>query len=855
MQKRHPDSEGGTTLTTAPNRLLTTACVLAFLASSAAGLEVKLTVCDDAGKARKPGTLTSGVPFAKGAVTDIKKLSVSAAGKVVPAQFGKLVSWDDGSVRWALLDTQVAIPAGGKVELVLRDDGRNKAPASPVKASLAAGAVTVSNGALVLTIDKKKPGMIQSLKIDGKEVITGSGRGPVLYAVGEEKQVKRVSRGRRTTIVAEYGPGKQVAAGSPSEVVVEQAGPLRTVVRVRGKFPGVHNDLLSYTARISAFAGRKFVKVHFWLENNGGMGYYRRSKKNKNAVGKMEWLLFDGMALEMGLGGAPKASCEGSAPSGNFKLLQVCHRNKSNAKLRYNDYLVYQLKDFEYTITDGGKPLKKGVRTDGLVELSGAAGKGTVAVRNFWENYEKAIELSGAKLKLWLWPTEGTWPRTGPRFSAGLFDKQLTKSPRPGLYYLQGGTHKGHEFILDFSGRAADESHAELSKPLFALAPAEYYASTGAATVLFAPPATRTDEDECNEKLDAWMRMTMSAVDPKSASGLVAARKDSPWSVVNYFSDSAYWYGWMDFGDIATPGRGPAGLGGDWVLVMMLNAMRTGEVGFLRMGREMARHRIDIDQLWSDRDPSNMNGLQRAGGFPAFHCNRLSVPPGVTSNHLAGTAIYYMLTGEPKALDACKRNVAGLKRSWAHIAKTKPYGGPQGNIAANVAAIHAYLAMHDLTADKQWVEAAMGLFKANVVAKWKRLGPHMHDRQQVRSQGYTKDDIKYCHSLHGLCLLHHYTKDKKVFELLKAGADKDFPENFFDAPLFLADLHAYVALVTGKSDYADDATEHWIEASSESKCPPVYQGKKNSIWPGRAVMHLRAGHLLQYYFWKKKAGK
>ena len=86
---------------------------------------------------------------------------------------------------------------------------------------------------------------------------------------------------------------------------------------------------------------------------------------------------------------------------------------------------------------------------------------------------------------------------------------------------------------------------------------------------------------------------------------------------------------------------------------------------------------------------------------------------------------------------------------------------------------------------------------------------------------------------------------------IKAGADKDFPENYFDAPLFLADLHAYVALVTGKSDYADDAVEHWIEASPESKCPPVYVGKKNSIWPGRAVMHLRSGHLLQYYFWKK----
>jgi exo-rhamnogalacturonan lyase-like protein len=853
VPKRHRNAEGVLTLTTGFHRLLTTGCILAALTASAAGLEVKLIVRDDARTARKPGTITSGVPFAKGAVKDLAKLSVSSGGTIVPAQFTKLVSWDDGSVRWALLDAQVELPAGGKTELTVRDTGTNKPPAAPVKVADSAAAVTVSTGSLTVVIDKKKPGLIQSITVAGKELVTGAGRGAVLYAAGDPKQVQK-KRGRRTYTVTEYGPGKQVPAGPPSEVVVERAGPLRAMVRVRGKFPGVHNGLLTYTARISVFAGQKFVKVHFWLENNGGMGYYFKSKKNKGP-GKMEWLLFDGMALEFGLGGAPRAACEGSAASAKFKLLQVCHRNKAKAKLRYNNYLVYQLKDFEYTITGDGKQLKKGVRTDGAVELSGAAGKTTVAIRNFWENYEKAIELADSKLKLWLWPTEGTWPRPGPRFSAGLFDKQLQAAPRPGLYYLQGGTHKGHEFILDFSGRAASESRAELSQPLFALAPAEYYAGTAAAPVLFAPPKTRTGDDECNQKLDAWMRMTLSVVDPQSKSGLVAARKDSPWTSITYFGDSAYWYGWMDFGDIAVPGRGPAGLGGDWLLVMMMNAMRTGNIGFLRMGTEMARHRIDIDQLWSDRDPPSVNGLLRAGGFPAFHCYRLYRPPSVRSNHMAGTALYYMLTGEPKALEVCKRNAEGLKRSWAHIAKTRPWAGPQGDMSANAAAIHSYLAMSDLTAEEKWIEEALALFRRNVAPKAKALGPHMHSRQQIRSQGYTKDDIRYCHSIYALCLLQHYSQDKQLLELLKAGAKKDFPENYFDAPLFLADLHAYVALKTGKSDYADDAVEHWIEASSESKCPPVYQGKKNSIWPGRAVMHLRAGHLLQYYFWKKNGKK
>ncbi len=827
-------------------------CLAALLAGPAAALEVKLTVSDDAKVARKAGAVTSGVPFAKGALKDVKKLSVSAGGKVLPAQFTKLAPWDDGSVRWALMDCQVAVPADGTVTLLLRDDGKNRAPAKPVKVVDGASEVRISTGPMVLVIDKKKPGIFKSVKVDGKELVTSAGKGLVLYAPGEAKKVEKTIRYKKVT-VTEYGPPKPVVAAAPAEVTVERAGPLRAVVCLRGKFPGVHGERLGYTVRVSAFAGQKFAKVHVWLENGGGMGYYKKSKSK--TLGNMEWLLFDGMALEFGLDGEPQASCEGSAPSGKFKVLQVCKLNKDGRKLKYNAYKIYQLKDFEYTVSGGGKQIKKGERTDGVVAISTGDRKLTTAVRNFWQNYEKAIELDGATLKFWLWPIEGQWPRKRHVQWAGLFDKQLETLPQAGLYWLPGGVHKGHEIILDFSGRDAKESWAELSRPLFALAPAAYYAGTEAAPGLFAPPGVKTGDDECNAKLDAWMRMTRSTVDPASATGLVAARKSSPWSAVTYFGDSCYWYGWMDFGDIHVPGRGPVGLHHDWTWIMLVNAMRTGELAFVRNAINMARHRIDVDQLWSDRDPAHVRGLQRGDlGFPAFHCNRLSRPPGVHSNYLAGVALYYMLTGEPKALEACKRNAEGLKVAWAHIAKTRPYAGPQGNMAANAWAMHAYIAMHALTGKKTWLDEALKLFKTNVTAKRKKLGPHLHDRQQIRGQGYTRDDMRYCYAVHVFCLLHHYTGDKDLFKLLKAGCDKDFPENFFDAPLFMADLHAYVALKSGKADYADDAVEHWLEASPESKCPPVFL-PGNSQWSRRRAMHMRAGHLLQYYFWKKDKKK
>jgi len=800
--------------------------------NSARALEVRLKVQETDKVARTPAVVTTGVPFARGAVKDVSRLSVSVGGKPVPAQFIKTAPWDDGSVRWALMDVQVDVPAGGKTVLVLRDDGKNPAPPVPVKVDDRAGAVTVATGPLQVVIGKTKGNLLESLKVDGKELITAAGRGLVVYTAD----------------------GKQVVAGAPTEVAVEHAGPLRAVVRFRGRFPGIHNNLLGYTVRLSAFAGQKLVKAHVWIENHGAMGY--RSGNEGGSSSNVEWFAFDGMAVELGLGlgNRIRAACEGAAAVGRFKVIQVCKQTHGQENVKYKKPPFYTWDDLEYAISTGDQVLKTGRRTDGVVALTGAGGGLTAAVRDFWQNYEKAIELDGTTLRLWLWPTEGQWPRLRRDLHHGsLFDKDLQGLAREGVYLLPGSVHKGHEFILDGSGREAATTHASLASPLMALASAQYYASTEAAPGLFAPPEIRTGDAECDRKLDAWMRMTRSAADPHNPTGLFKARQSSWASAVGYFSDSSYWFGWMDFGDLSVPGRGPVSLHYDWLWIMLVNVMRTGEPAFMRLATDMARHRIDVDQHWSDRDPPQTRGLQRGDfNYPSFHCYRLYRLPGVRTNWLEGVVLYSMLTGEPKALECCRRNAEGLKTAWAHVAKTRRYAGPQGDMAANAWAISSYCAMYKLTGDRRWLDDALALFRTNVTAKWKAYGPHLHELQQIRSQDYTKDDIKYCYSIKAFCLLHHLTGDEKLLELLKAGCDAEFPENFFDAPLFLADLNAYVALETGNGEYLDNALEQWITAFPESKSPPVFL-PDNSQWSRRAATFLRAGHLLQYAHWKRKA--
>ncbi|MFO7900960.1 MAG: hypothetical protein R6V58_18125 [Planctomycetota bacterium] len=793
------------------------AAILLALAAPAAAVEVRLTATNDRDVPRRPAIITSGVPFAKGAVTDVSALHLSVDGKPVAAQFARTVPWDDGSVRWALLGTQLDLPARGSSELVVSDAGKNPAPKAPVMVEDGAGAVTVSTGPLVLVLGKRKPGLIRSLNVHGKDRLTGSGRGLVIRKAG----------------------GGAVVAGAPDEVRIEQAGPLRAVVCLKGSFPGVHKGLIRYTARFSAFAGRKFIKVHLWLENHGADGQGKV---------KPEWFAFDGMAVELSvdLGGAVTARCEGAEAEGRLKVLQLCRKGEKPP--------YFTDENFEYTVSSGPQELKQGKRTDGLVQVQGDAGKLTVGVRHFWQNYEKAIELDGTALRLWFWPPEGQWPRPTKSVETKWL-RRLKGVPRGEGYLLPGSVHKGHELILDFSGRPAAETQAELSRPVFARASAEYYAATGALPGFFAPAGAKTGNKNCDFKLASWARMGRSAMDPESPTSLYAARSEHQRFRIGYHGDSSYWYGWMDFGDLSVPGKGQVSLHYDWPLLVLLEYLQHGDPNALEMGTQMVRHRIDIDQYWSDRDPPSVNAIQSGVVWPTFHANGRSGGPNAGGTWTAGPALWYMLTGEPKARQACLRSAEGLVRAWKAIAGKDVYGGGRKtDMAANAWAIESFCAAYDLTADRRWLDEAMKLFNTNITNKWEKHGPFLHSpgKAQIFGQGYIKEDKQYCYAIAPFCILHARTRDENVLRLLLEGCEKPLPEDsYFEAPMFLAGLYAYTGTVARKPEYLNKAAKLFALGFPESKSPPAFM-PNNTTWSRRAAMMIRAGYPVQHAFWKQE---
>ena len=787
--------------------------LLSVVLGHAPAVEVELTVREVAKVARRPGIVTSGVPFARGAVRDVSRLSVSIGGKTVPAQFIKTVPWPDGSVRWALMDCQLDLPAGGQVQLTIRNDGRNVAPDSPVRIQDSPQAVRVSTGPLSFTVSKTAPGLFASLRVEEKELLAPGG-GLVVYTTD----------------------GKAVRAGVPKSVTVEQAGPMRAIVCAKGRFEGLHDGLLGYTVRITAYAGRRFLKVHVWLENDGALGYFYRVEK---PTSRPEWFRFDGMAVELALalGDAVRATCEGVTGTGSFRVAQHCP--------------THQWGGFRYVITSGKKELAKGGRTDGVVALAGPAGKLTVAVRRFWQNYDKAIELNGPALRLWLWPTDGQWPRPYPRNIGSFTRKDIEKVYNKDGYSLPGGVHKGHEFILDFSGAEPALSAARLSRPLMARADADYYASTEALPGWFGPPAATTGDAECDAKLAAWNRMARNAIAPAGTSSIYHARRGG--------YPHGYWYGWMDFGDITIGqgrGYGPCNLHYDWTWVMLLNYLRLGERGFLELGSEMARHRIDIDQGWSDREMLAYRALQRSdSALSILHCPLFGYGmPSPAKNWIAGVALYYMLTGEPKARQCCLRDGEGIRNAWAdRDAKAKARGRSYvSGLGQAGRSIEALCVLYDLTTQKAYLDQALALFRKHLIARSRRYGPHMFDgRRQVWGQAYHGEGMQYCRIIPALCALHHRTGNPSLMKLLKAGCDKPFPESFYDAPLHLSDLLAYVGYKARNSDYLERAVESFIEGFPESKSPPVFR-PEDSLWSQRAAVMLQTGQILQYVHWRMK---
>jgi hypothetical protein len=303
--------------------------------------------------------VTCGVPLPAGAVTRLDQIALRGpSGSLVPLQAATLNRWQDGSLRWVLLDFQA--PGGVKAEPWRLEFGgaKRKQPAlaHPVRVRRGAGSVRINTGALDITMGGNGGHLIDRVGLRPD----GIGGGPVGAEVVVERERRDVT----------YAPRVDKAE-------VRASGPLRAMVVASGKM--VNRDdakdaLGRFVFRVNAYAGQPVLRVFFRIFNDSAEP--ARIKR---------------LGVTLTVGGKVKEIWSGDA-----RTLKAG-----------SEVVVAQTAADAFAVSRGSDAVAKGEHSRGWLAASTDRGAAVLAVRRFWEWFPKALRVNGGTLSAHLFaPTE-----------------------------------------------------------------------------------------------------------------------------------------------------------------------------------------------------------------------------------------------------------------------------------------------------------------------------------------------------------------------------------------------------------------------------------------------------------------
>lgn len=687
---------------------------------------VRLTVEEPGRIDRQGWPVTSGIPFAQGQLTDATGvLLVSEEGKPLPLQTEPLAFWPDGSIRWLLLDFQVDLPAGEKRTYELRygADVRPQEVERRLEVRKTADKVVVQTGPMQLELTAQGFRPLDALWLDAN----GDGQ----FAAGE-----RVT-GRSSGLVLTDAQGRtfQAAAG-PAEIAVEQAGPLRACVRLAGHHASDQGQMFRYVVRIHAFRGQPFVRMHYTFIND-----------------HQDALMAQIQQLDLGVRLAPEG---GAAKHGllDGKRLQ-------EGRLFQSDENHY---DFH------GQPAGK--QAAGWAALGGDRVGLAVGLREFWQNWPKAIELKSGELHLGLCP----------RLPEGLYDGKPLREESKLYYYLRGGQYtfkvgvaRTHElWATSFAGTPNQEKLSQFfqatQEPLLATCEPAYVSSTKALGEF--PPADPTKF--CG--YDAWLEQVHDAHEKLR----VTARE---FGMLNYGD----WYGerGVNWGNLEY----------DLAHGLFIQYLRTGDRRYFRRAEQAARHHIDVDVIHATNPHlTNPWGKPPQVGEIWLHClchtggyyENTSLPVertyhmGHSTNFghvwVTGDLEYYYLTGDRRALEV-SRQMADAMASHCPTS----YGTHIRNLGWPMILL---LSAYEATGEKKYLDAATKnweVLKKNLDPKrgWVvRLAKDHCFHGDRRCEG----NVPFMEglTLGALARYHRVTHDPEVLQAISVGVDQMIRECWMD---------------------------------------------------------------------------
>jgi hypothetical protein len=586
-------------------------------------LDVPLLVTNSAAVPRQGEPVTSGLPIPRElGLTDLTDLRLlDADGNCVRAQFTPLARWGaapaDASapVRWLLLDLQADVPAGGATTYRLQNTGGPLPSFPTLNLTDDVDAVIIDTGAGVFRVSKSDGGL------------TAPGLSAPVF-----------SRVRQTD-------GSERASSGPVEVSVELGGPMRASVRVKGTYA----EGLDYTSRFWFYAGQSAVRLFHTTENNslcpvgeegqlqcydigsgGSVDFADLSLVVPAAVG-------GGLTYRVGGGGDPATGSldndlslyqdsSGTDYWDTYRTLTDWEGRPLDTRPRMQSYISFR----GYRTTLGATVVDSGDQAAGWLAVGGSDGAWAVAVRDFWQNFPKALRaMPDGTLEIGLFPDE---------FGATDFS-----------FTLRAGEHKTHEILLLPGPRDTGLNGETFSSPLFAQAPAEWYVGSGA----FGSTAV--------QDFEAWPDHERYLDQQLAYTGEEVEMGDYFSSLLDAIEGSDF-YGLLDYGDWPIDYEGyevaPLNLKYYNDYGMWQQWLRGGDQRWFGLAEALDRHAADVDILHNLHSPRYWADGTAFGhsehdepGFTNPHRNVNSSHPD-TIYGVAGMLLAYYLTGYEKAYES-----------------------------------------------------------------------------------------------------------------------------------------------------------------------------------------------------------
>jgi len=517
-----------------------------------------------------------GIPLPKGHASPDAAFSVTGdGGAAVEAEVKVTAFWPDGSVKWVLVRMQPDIAASGRLDYELHMEGGAAPP--PPFARQDDDAIHVDTGALRFSVDLARANLLRDLavNIDGAWVtMLAGGESAELFVEIERKE------GDGNTPV-HFSANRDREHFSAS---LEEAGPTVSVIRLEGVHASAAGEAFApYTVRLYAYRNDARIRLYHTFVFDG--------------EARRDFIRAIGLRLTAApekVTGYTLAGAQGPGHTTTY-VVDPALPAWRRGWLTQNSADAFTIRKVIDPASNSPLRVAAGARSQGWGRLDTTLGVIGAAIRNFWQEYPKAIAIDAVDrtLTAWFYSPFGE-PLDLRRYSdlghhalyeAGAAGPGTPATPFDHDTYNATGIAKSSELLLDFTAPDAPPKH------------------TAAQALLFQrPPLLRATPE--------WMAATgvFGHFGTVPASGPAREHFDTVSSFYAGEQERHRWYSFIDYGDAMhsyNPGRGEwrfdeggyAWLNNEGQIACghWMAYLASGDERLYRFAEAMTRHVQDVD--------------------------------------------------------------------------------------------------------------------------------------------------------------------------------------------------------------------------------------------------------------------